>query len=118
MLIPAALLRRFYVGSSLQNVKDGFEFKLKNMVAPTTVISLGPVEVDGVPFAPDQLLLTANKPRMANAISDSRPLQLPMGKEITIQIEALPLSPGEHQLSVHAVTREVGAVVIDITETL
>lgn len=116
LLIPAALLRRFYVGRSLQNVEDGFEFRLKNMVAPTTVISLGPVEVDGVPFASNQLLITASKPHPASVISERKPLQLPMGKEITIQIDAPPLTPGEHQLAVHAVTREVGAVVIDITE--
>ena len=117
MVIPAALLRRFYVDGSLQNAEGGgFSFRLKNMVAPTTIVSLGPIEIDDEPFAANQVTLTASKPRPASAVSDKSPLNLAMGQEISLQVSDETLTPGEHELIVHAVTKEVGPVIIAVTE--
>ena len=119
MVIPAALLRRFYVDGSLQNAEGGgFSFRLKNMIAPTTIISLGPIEIDNEPYAANQVTLTASKSRLASAVSDKSPLQLAMGKEISLHVSGEALTPGEHELIVHAMTKEVGAVIIAVTESL
>lgn len=118
MIIPTALLRRFYVGASLRNVDDGFEFKLRNMVAPATVVALGPVEVDGVPYAADQVTLTASRPRLAEEVTAKQPFHLPMGREILVRVRGSKLARGAHQLAVHAVTREIGAMVIDFTDAV
>ena len=119
MVIFSALLRRFYVDGSLQNAEGGgFVFRLKNMVAPTTFISLGPIEIDNEPYAADQVTLTASKSRLASAISDKSPLQLAMGKEISLHVSGDALTLGEHELIVHAVTKEVGTVIIAVTENL
>ena len=117
MVIPAALLRRFYVDGSLQNAEGGgFSFRLKNMVAPTTIVSLGPIEIDNEPYAANQVTLTASRPRPASAISEKSPLDLGMGKEISLHVSGETLTPGEHELIVHAVTKEVGPVIIAVTE--
>lgn len=118
MAIPNALLRRFYVGASLHNVEDGFEFKLRNMVAPTTVVAMGPVEVDGVPYSPNQVTLTAGKPRPASAITQKQPFLLQMGRDVLVRVRGARLSHGAHQVALHAVTREIGAVVIDIDDSV
>lgn len=119
MVIPAALLRRFYVGGSLQNTEQGgFGFKLKNTVAPTTIVSLGPIEIDDEPYAANQVTLTASKARLASTVSDNSPLHLQMGKEISLHVDGETLTPGEHELIVHAMTKEVGPVIIAVTETL
>lgn len=103
---------------SLRNTEEGFEFELKNMVAPTTFISLGPIEIDGEPYAADEVTVTASKPRQASAVSDKSPLLMPMGKVINIRIPGDALVSGEHEIIVHAVTREVGPVMIGVTENL
>lgn len=119
MVIPAALLRRFYVGGSLQNAEQGgFGFRLKNTVAPTTIVSLGPIEIDNEPYAASQVTLTASKSRLASTVSDQTPLHLKMGKEIALHIDAEALTPGEHEVTVHAMTKEVGPVIIAVTETI
>ena len=119
MVIPAALLRRFYVDGSLQNAeRGGFSFRLKNMVAPTTIVSLGPIEIDNEPYAADQVTITASKPRLASAVSDKAPLYLDMRKEVSFHVSGETLTPGEHELIVHAMTKEVGAVIIAVTENL
>ena len=118
MAIPTALLRRFYVGQSLRNKDDGIEFRLANHIAPTTILSLGPVEVDGELFAPDQIMVRSSKPRPASAIRETTPLFLNMGKEMSISIPGKQLPPGRHEITVHALTKEVGPVTIEFDETI
>ena len=118
MVIPAALLRRFYVDASLQAVEHGFQFKLKNTVAPATVIVFGPVEIDGEPVAADQVTITASKPRKASTISTQAPLIFSMGNEISIRVEEHELGAGEHEILVHAQTKEVGAIVIGFAASI
>ena len=118
MAIPTALLRRFYVGQSLRNKDDGFEFKLANRIAPTTILSLGPIEVDGEVFAPNQVVVRNNKSRPANAIRENAPLFLNMGNVVSIAIPGRRLSAGKHRVIVHALTKEVGPVSIEFDETI
>ena len=119
MVIPAALLRRFYVDGSLQNAeRGGFGFKIKNTVAPTTIVSLGPIEIDNELYAANQVTLTASKSRLASMVSEKTPLHLAMGKEISLYVEGETLASGEHELMVHVMTKEVGPVVIAVTETI
>jgi len=117
LAIPTALLRRFYVDNSLINTDTGFEFQLTNKIAPTTITSLGPLEVDGRIFAPDQILVSSSKVRPASAINDLAPFYLRMGKRMTISVPNAPLQPGEHTIILHLLTKEVGAVSIEFTET-
>jgi len=91
-------------------------FELRNLVAPTTITSLGPIEVDDQAFAASEITIMASKPRPASAVTQQAPLFLAMGKELSFRIDGLHLSPGEHQITIHAVTREVGPVMIDVTE--
>lgn len=118
LAIPNALLRRLYVGASLHNVEDGFEFKLRNMVAPATMIAMGPVEVDGIPYGANQVTLTASRPRPASAITDKQPFLLQMGREVLVRVRGLRLERGAHQVAIHAVTREIGKVVIDVDDSV
>ena len=118
MVIPAALLRRFFVDGSLRNKEEGVGFELRNLVAPTTMTAFGPIEIDDLSFAADEITLVASKVRPASAISSQAPLFLAMGTSLTVRIHGLHLPAGEHQITIHAITREVGAVVIDVTETI
>jgi hypothetical protein len=118
LAIPTALLRRFYVENSLKNKDGGFEFRLANRIAPTTIVALGPIEIDGEIFAPDQIMVTASKARPASAIHEKAPFYLRMGKRMTLSIPGERLEPGKHQVVLHAITKEVGSVSIEFEETV
>lgn len=118
MAIPTALLRRFYLENSLRNTETGFEFRLSNRIAPTTIISLGPIEVDGELFSPDQIMVSASKARPASAIHEQSPFLLRMAKKMTLTVPGKFLEPGPHQVILHVVTKEVGPVSIEFEETL
>ena len=114
MVIPAALLRRFYVDGSLHNSEAGFSFHLRNRVAPTTLVSLGPVEIDGEPISAKEVTIVESKSRRASEVSTKAPLVLPMGKQLQVVVPGRVLGDGEHEVLVHAMTREVGSIVISV----
>jgi len=118
LVIPAALLRRFYVDGSLESVKGGVRFVLQNGIAPATIVSIGPVEIDGVPYAPGDITLTASKPRRASAVTASAPLLFDMGMRVILHVASAALPPGEHEVALHAITREVGPVLIAFTASV
>jgi len=118
LAIPTALLRRFYVDNSLQNQSDGLEFRLANRIAPTTIVSLGPIEIDEELFAPSQIEVTASKSRPASTINEKTPFHLRMGKRMTISIPGKYLRPGKHHIVLHVITKEVGAVSIEFAENM
>ena len=118
MAIPTALLRRFYVKNSLQNNSDGISFQLTNKIAPTTLVSLGPVEIDDALYAPDQLTITSRHPRSAADIHERAPLFLPMGKRLLLSLVPGKLNQGNHHVVLHAVTREVGSVMIEFDDAV
>jgi len=118
LAIPTALLRRFYVRNSLQNNDEGFSFKLTNRIAPTTLVSLGPVEIDGALYAPDQLTVISNHPRSATDIREGSPLFLPIGKKILLSLMPNQLKQGNHHVVLHAVTLEVGPVMIEFDDAI
>jgi len=118
LAIPTALLRRFYLENSLRNTESGFEFRLDNRIAPTTIVSLGPIEVDGELFAPDQIMVRASKARPASSIQERSPFLLRMAKQMTLSVPGHFLAPGPHQVVVHAVTKEVGPVSIEFEDSM
>ena len=116
MAIPTALLRRFYVNNSLHSNGNNLSLKLTNRIAPTTLVSLGPIEIDDNLYAPDRVTVIASRPRSANEITERSPLVLPMGKTITIQVAPSTLKPGRHHVVIHAITQEVGSVSIEFDD--
>ena len=116
MAIPTALLRRFYLENSLQNTSNGFRFCLANRIAPTTILALGPIQVDGELYAPSQIMVTASKSRLASTIHERSPFFFRVGKKMTLSISGKQLSPGPHQVILHAITKEVGPVSIEFEE--
>jgi hypothetical protein len=116
LVIPTALLRRFYDEHTLRNTDQGVEFRLRNRVAPATLVAAGPLEIDGVVVPSDRILLQASKPRLAAAINTHHPFPMPMGQQLTVRVIIPPLSAGAHRVRLHVVTREVGPVIIEFND--
>lgn len=117
--VPATLLRRLYVPGSLRNVETGFVLSLKNLIAPGTIVSVGPVVVDGMTWGPDRITVTGKgQPRPAERISAKSPLPFPINQVVTVQVTAAPLAGGLHSLRVTVLTREVGELVVEAEDRL
>ncbi len=63
-MIPPAVLRQLYVQRSLTNTPEGATFRLKNSLAPATVIGLE-IAVDGQKVPPEKIFVIAGGQRKA-----------------------------------------------------
>jgi alpha-galactosidase len=118
--IPSFILKRLYVGGSLRNTPDGFEFALRNVVGTGTMLEVTGLDVDGAARAPAalQLLLPDGSARAGTDVTAEAPLALPAGLALRVLVTRERLSAGKHSLKLSLRTREMGALDIPVTDTV
>ena len=98
--IPPALLRRLYVEGSLRNRPDGFEFILRNRLAPSTILRLGPLTIDDRAVAQDLVQIqTKRNVRSITRVTDKAPHE-----------------PGSHRLAFAMSLKEVGELTLRVED--
>lgn len=117
---PKFILRKLYLPQSLRSRSDGFEFVVKNNIAPVTVIALNQITADADAYGASSIFVSGHdgRERLATAIQAQAPLQLSRGIEVRVRIVGKPLAVGQkHRLEIHVATAEVGDVDIPIDDT-
>lgn len=119
MQIPTFLLRKLYIKGSLENVDDGFSFKLKNSISSGTAISIEPIKVNGQEYPLDSTIIkSADGEITGSEISDGNTFPIKVGLDITIHVKGNPLSEGEHKIDISLTTKEVGKLAFDVTDSI
>lgn len=118
--IPPFVLKKLYVKGSLQYEEGTILLRLNNVIAPGTITGIAGLVLDGKSL---DLTRVSVKPsvgdaRSASRISSQAPLQFPIGSEVCLMVGGERLSPGEHQLVVRVVVKDVGPLQIPISDTL
>lgn len=118
--VPSFILKKLYVKGSFKNNANGFQISLNNFLAPGTLLSISPIEIDGrnVPLQQIQIVVGNSPPVRASDISPQAPSAFPINTTITFNVQDQPLSPGPHHLVVQIDTREVGELRIDAEDTI
>ena len=49
-------------------------------------------------------------------MSSKAPFPLPIGREVSVRVRGVALAQGAHQVLMHVVTREIGAVVFAVSD--
>lgn len=120
MRIPSLLLGKLYVKGSLRNEGQGFQFNIKNVLAPGTVIKFLALAVDGSEYPIQRVFLQVNAVEMIEAmeISSEAALSLDLGKAVTVRVRGERLSAGPHEIVLGLVTREVGELKVPLRDTI
>jgi hydroxymethylglutaryl-CoA reductase (NADPH) len=119
MSVPSFLLKKLYVKGSLKNTADGFEFALKNNLAPGSLIGLGPITLDGADIAPAAITMKSAQGQVrGDQISSRSPVLFGMNVEAKIFVQGPQLAPGAHHVVVAVMTREIGRIEIDLTDNV
>lgn len=120
IIVPSFLLKRLYVKGSFKNLPNGFEFTLRNTLAPGTLIGLGPLQIDGRDIPLEKLSITAGNavPVRASDVSTVAPRAFPLNIAVTLRVEDQPLAPGNHRMSVAVNTKEAGVLKIDAEDAV
>ena len=119
MQIPSFLLKKLYMKGSLENVDDGFAFKIKNSLAPGTATAMDPIKVDNKEYPLDALTIKVGEEKYSGAsISDGEAFPIKVGVEIELHIKGDPLPEGEHKIEISIVTKEAGKLAFDVTDAI
>ena len=119
MKVPAFLLRRLYVKSSLRNVESGFEFDLKNTLGSGYAERALPLVVDDVELPLSAARFVADgEATLFEKVSAEHPMTLGMNRTVTVAVEGAPLVPGKHKLSIGFVVLGMGEMRFDVTDAI
>ncbi len=119
MQIPSFLLKKLYVKGSLENVDDGFQFKLKNSLSPGTAVAMEPFKVNGTEYPLDATVVSSEGDSVtASELSEGQPFQIKVGVDIVIHIKGEQLPAGDHKIDVSLTTKEVGKLAFDVTDSI
>ncbi len=119
MQIPVFLLRKLYIKGSLENVDDGFSFKIKNTLAPGTTTAVAPIKVDDTEYALDTTTIkSADGEILGSEIGEDNTFPIKVGVEIEIFVKGEPLAAGEHKIDLSLTTKEAGLLAFDVTDSI
>jgi len=116
-MLPPAVLRQLYVQGSLTNTPEGATFKLRNSLAPATVIGLE-IAVDGQKVPSEKIYIIAGGQKRGVSELASSGQKFAVRDEVTILLEGVTLAPGAHRIDIRAKTKEWGELAFDITDTV
>ncbi|MCK5238602.1 MAG: hypothetical protein KAR33_03575 [Candidatus Thorarchaeota archaeon] len=119
MQIPSFLLKKLYVKGSLENVDDGFQFKLKNSLSPGTGIGMEPLKLNETEYALDATTITSGEDVVKAAdIVGGESFAIKVGVDILIHIKGNQLPEGEYKIGISLTTKEVGTLAFEVIDSL
>jgi hypothetical protein len=128
--LPSSLLQRFYERNSLCNNDSGYELTIRNSVAPSTLLGVGPLVIDGLTVGPEQLECRLERPpvrhgrqpeplvRAGDAISPAKALRFDLDVVLRVVVYGQRLPAGEHRFALHLRTKEVGDIIVEASDHL
>ena len=116
--VPAFMLKKLYLKGSLKNTEQGFQFQIRNTLAPGTITAVEPVVVDGVGHLLADTLLVAKEPMPATDINKERPVAFGINTLVTMVVKGAQLAAGEHTVVIGVQTKEAGELKWDVTDTV
>jgi len=116
--IPPAILKKLYVKNSLRAEGDGFVLSLQNPIAPGVIQGFKGLTLDGKAVPLEQVSIHQPDGTVvpAGAITEQSPVLFPLGAIVTLRISGVPLSPGNHQVGIRVVVKDVGPLEIPIAD--
>ncbi|MGC9131729.1 MAG: C-glycoside deglycosidase beta subunit domain-containing protein [Pyrobaculum sp.] len=115
-MLPPSVLRQLYVQGSLTNTPEGATFKLRNSLAPATVVGLD-IAVDGQKVPAEKIAVIAGGQKRAAQELATAGYKFNVRDEVTILLQGLALQPGAHKIDIKAKTKEWGELAFDVTDT-
>jgi hypothetical protein len=116
--VPAFMLKKLYLKGSLKNTEQGFQFQIRNTLAPGTITALVPVAVDGVAYPLADTQVVARDSLAAADISKERPVTFGINSLVTMVVKGARLATGEHSVVMGVLTKEAGELKWDVTDTV
>ena len=115
-MLPPTVLRQLYVQGSLTNTPEGASFKLRNSLAPATVIGME-IAVDGQKIPAEKIYVVVRGEKKPASELASAGYKFNVRDEVSILLQGVTLAPGAHKIDIKAKTKEWGELAFDVTDT-
>ena len=118
--VPAFILRRLYVKSSLQNTTDWWQFILRNTLGSGHAIGLVPLvldETEEIPMA-DTTFDKDGVTTSFEQVDSENTFGLQMNREVTVRVSGEQLLTGEHRIDFGCIVPGLGQLGFDFTDEI
>jgi hydroxymethylglutaryl-CoA reductase (NADPH) len=118
--IPEKVLKRLYTYGSLKNTDDGIQFEVKNRLQDAKFAGINRTEINGERIEPSRITLeTADGESYSlDEVTTENPIQLPVGRTVTVFVEGIELPTGEHEILMDFVAEPFGDLSLSITDSI
>ncbi len=118
--IPDKVLKRLYTYGSLNDTDEGVEFEVKNRLQDAQFAGVTRTEINGEEIDLSRIRLdTADgKTYRLDEVSESNPIQFPVGRTVTVVVEDMDLPTGSHELVMAFLAEPFGELTLEITDTI
>jgi hydroxymethylglutaryl-CoA reductase (NADPH) len=123
MKVPALILKQIYNFGSLENVRGGVRFSVKNRLSDATVTRIGGVRIDGHEVAPEGLTLEVEEDGKiqsfkAAQITPDKALPFPLRRTLVVQAPNGALEKGRHEIEIAFETRPFGSLTLKVMDAI
>lgn len=130
------ILSKLYERGSMRNTEHGFELAFKNTMAPSQIIAIGPLFVDGVAVDLEEAILRLERPseRLGRQPSvrewrvkvldkdkekeKDRTLSFDLFNVAWVIVPGQQLAPGPHHVALSLTTKEVGEITLTAEDSV
>jgi len=101
MKVPALILKQLYTFGSLENVRGGVRFAIKNRLSDATLKAVHQIAIDGEAVPLDKLTfeLGDGKTFKGSEVGNGHSIDFPLRKTLTIQAAVSKLESGRHEIA-------------------
>ena len=118
--IPSSVLSKLYNRTSLRNVDHAVRFSVKNRLSPASLRKLTRFEIDGQPVELEHVAVSREGEACfpVTQITAKKPIDFPLGADLTFSLDLPPLDEGRHQLTVVFDTQPFGELKLAVSDSL
>jgi len=118
MKIPSLILKQLYTFNSLENIKNGVQFIVKNRLSDATFTGLKEVKIDGEVVSLDSIELHLSNGTVVfpKDVSASSPIQFNLRETINMVCAVPPLKTGKYKLEITFTADPFGDLTLDVED--
>ncbi|MEO1368947.1 MAG: hydroxymethylglutaryl-CoA reductase, partial [Acidobacteriota bacterium] len=101
MKVPALILKQLYTFGSLENVRGGARFAIKNRLSDAVLTRVKSVSIDGVEQPLDKVWLEvgSDEKHLASDVGPQNPVAFPLRQMVRMRVPRLRLEDGPHEIA-------------------
>ncbi len=120
MFVPSMLLKKLYTIGSLQNENGNVAFSIKNRLSDARITGLRSVKINGqeVPKGGIAVQFTDGSVRQADDVSSANPIDFPLRKIVTLNLDHETLPEGKHEIEIAVDTEPFGKIKFSVDDSI